>query len=1293
MQKLSGLISSRSPQDRKKFRNNVGTLLVLIALTVLALPSFVSAQSFSGVTGIVSDSNGAAIPGVDVKLINTKTNSELTTKTNDQGVYRFTNVPPGSDYKLTFAVANFQTLSLTSVALGVGTTETHNATLTAGNVSAVVEVTSSNEVTLNTTDASIGNVIDTRQLRELPIQIRSSPAALIGLQPGVVGNNVGTGNANRVGSVTGSRADQGNITVDGIDANDQATGQFAATVGNAPIDAIQEFRATSTNPDTSEGRSAGGQIELFTKPGTNSFHGSLREYNRSETFAANSFFANRAGSYTAQDQINSSGILQAGQKKQPRPHLVRNQFGGNLGGPIMKDKLFFFFDYEGRIDRQGVPSTRIVPLDHFRNGGLGFINNTAGCTFQSRLNTTPNCITILTPAQVAAKDPQGIGPNAALLAYLNGRYPHANDPSLGDGINTGGFRFNATSKRKDATYTTRFDWNATDKQKVFVRFNIARRTQDDTVNSVAEQFPGDGTTSQIVVKDYSIAGGWDWTITNSFFNRVTIGNSHSGLDFPNSLHPLSPNTWTFMNTTNGAQISGPYASISTQSRTVDTPTIRDDATYTWGGHTFTFGGSIKPIRSVSGLVNDFNFVTLGLNGSRSGFNNSINPATILGGPTTPSGTAKAAYDRAFAFLIGRFASVSSQFNYDSNQTPFALAHGKTRDYRYNEYEFYGQDNWKLRSDLTLNLGLRWQYYEPPYEAKGFQASHNIDFDELVAKRLANGPAGVGGDSAEPFLTYDLAGKMNTAAPFYKPDKNNFSPRAGFAYVPTFGGGFGRKLFGDRKTVIRGGYSLQYERVGGALTFIEDQVSYLFDSSVTTNFSQPATVNDLLLTPRFTGINNLPVNNTPIVLTRPFTPFVDNGVPFGNAEGDVNYTISNKFEVPYYHQYSIGFQRELPGNFIVDVSYVGRLGRKLFTQADAAQIIDFKDPASGQTLLQAFNAVQAQIVAGTAVTDQPFFENQGALAIGAPCAAAFGGSCTAVAAANVGGLFRIGDASDTVQFLNAIGALRNNVGLSGQFSTNAFITNLGHSRYDGLLVSVRKRFSQGLKFDFNYTFSHSKDNNSSIANTVFGGLICDIRDLNVCYGPSDFDIHHLLNVNGIWELPVGRGKWLGSEMPSWANAIVGGIQLSGIFTYRSGLPFSTTTGSFPVGFVFDSPAVLTGNASALASHIDTTQANVQFFGDPAAALAAFRNPHGGEIGQRNNLRGPNFWNLDLGLAKNFKLPWEGQRLQLRADAFNLFNVNMFGLPNANFNSTGTPFGAITTSSNAPREMQFAIRWDF
>jgi len=957
--------------------------LVRVFVFAFAIFGFANAsysQAISGVTGVVTDATGKVVAGATVTLTDTKTDRTLTTTTSGEGSYSFNNVQPGDAYKLTVAAPGFQTYSLTAVTLGVAKVETYDAVLTAGDVSATVEVVAeSSGDTLNTTDASIGNVIDTRQLRELPIQIRSSPAALIGLQPGVVGNNVGTTTTNRVGSVTGSRADQGNITIDGFDANDQATGQFAATTGNAPIDSVQEFRAISTNPNASEGRSAGGQVQIVTRSVSNEFHGSLREYHRNEDFAANSFFSNRAGSYTAQDEALSGGSLVAGTEKQPRPHLVRNQFGGSLGGPLPflrfgevsrdtpywksgKDRLFFFFDYEGRRDARGIPSTRIVPLDHVRAGQVAYINNNTGCTSSSRLNTTPQCITILSQSGVAAIDPLHIGANAALLNYVNGRYPRANDFTLGDGINTGGYRFNAASQRADDTYTTRFDANINDSQKVFVRLSIARGDQDDTVNSVAQQFPGDPRTALIVTRDYLLGGAWSWVVTPNLVNQLAIGNAHSGLDFPNLVDPLTPNVWNFEFTpaTCTVCLSDPWASISEQKRTIDTPTFRDDATWTTGSHTFQFGGQWKPIRSVTSIRNDFNFIDVGLGGNRNALGTATRPANILN--TT---TAIGAWDRYFPFALGRIGAVSTNFNYSFEGQPFDLASGKTRDFRYNEYELYVQDNWKLTRALTLNLGVRWQYYQPPYEKNGFQTTQDVDYQELFDIRLANGAAGIGGDTAEPLLTYDVAGKANDRPGYYKGDWNNFAPRIGFAYAPSFSGGIGKWLFGDRKTSIRGGYNLQYERVGGGLSFVQDQSSFLFDNSAITNFGGAGASNvDLALDPRFTSINSIPVLNVAPTITRPLTPFVEDGVPVGNAAGQTNYTISNTFEVPYYHQYSIGFQRELPGNFLIDVSYVGRLGRKLFTQVDAAQIVDFKDPASGQTLLTAFNAVQAQVNAGT-----------------------------------------------------------------------------------------------------------------------------------------------------------------------------------------------------------------------------------------------------------------------------------------------------------------------------------------
>jgi hypothetical protein len=292
----------------------------------------------------------------------------------------------------------------------------------------------------------------------------------------------------------------------------------------------------------------------------------------------------------------------------------------------------------------------------------------------------------------------------------------------------------------------------------------------------------------------------------------------------------------------------------------------------------------------------------------------------------------------------------------------------------------------------------------------------------------------------------------------------------------------------------------------------------------------------------------------------------------------------------------------------------------------------------------------------------------------------------------------GDTSDALFLLYANGLLDANVGMSGQFGTNVYISNFGSSSYDGMLVSLRKRFSHGLQFDANYTWSHSIDNGSSVVNTVTGGLVCDLRDLRVCRGDSDFDVRHLFNANFIYELPFGRGRAIGSGIPGWANQIIGGWEVSGIFGARSGLPFSTTTTAFPVGFNFNSPAAINSTVRPVVNIRDRNGA-IQFFQDPQVVFnpanptaGLIRFPKHGEIGNRNQFRGPSFWNLDTALMKNWQMPWsESHSLQLRWEAFNLFNHNTFGLPAAGI--TGTTFGQITTTASAPREMQFALRYSF
>lgn len=1268
---------------------------LIVSVILLLLPVVCFAQttaSTSAVTGTVTDPTGAVVAGATVTLIDSKTSQERTTTTNDRGVYLFAQVPPGQGYKLRFTATGFESLELNGIALGVGNTETHNAELTVGQVSSSVVVTAEAGATLNTTDASIGNVIEERRMKELPIQFRNSPASLIGLQPGVVGNNVGTGATNRVGSVTGSRADQGNITVDGIDANDQATGQAFATTGNAPIDAIQEFRTVTANPAASEGRSSGGQIELITKSGTNDWHGSLREFNRTAATSANSFFNNRTGT--------------------PRPQLTRNQFGGSIGGPVYlprfgegtppifngKDRLFFFFDYEGRRDAQGISYLRTVPLPHFRNGGLAYINNNPGCTTAARLNVNPNCITILTPQQLAAIDPQGVGINQALLNFVNQRYPLPNDLTAGNGVNTGGFRFNAPSHRADNTYTGRIDLNISNAQRLFVRANKISAAQTDTVNSVAAQFPGDPETAQITTGDWAFAVGHNWTVTPNFVNSATVGLTKSILGFPNLFHPSSPQSFTF------TPLTAPFAGFSTQAREVPVWTYRDDVNWTRGAHGISFGASLKTIDQRTNLTSDFNFATVGLGGNfasslgTSAAANSLRPANLL-----PGSTARNAYDSALAFLLGTIPTVSTRFNYNAAGQALPLTTGRNRDWRYVEYEAYAGDNWKVRNDLTLTYGVRWHIYPAPYETHGTQSIQNLDFETLFNLRVQNGQAGIAGPSAEPFLVYNLGGKANNARPFYETEYNNLGPRLAFAWNPSITSGLLGKLFGNRKTVIRGGGTVTYDRPGGAITFLQDQSTYIFDTVVTTNLSAANGRLALQNFPRFQAITAVPIQNVAPPVTVPFTPRVTNGVGTGSATGNTNYAVDPNFRIPYSIQYTFGFQRELPGNFIFEASYVGRQGRQLFTLADAGQIVDFRDPASGQSMLAALNVLQSQLNSGAAVTAQPWFENQiGAVIGGAQnCTPAnLGGAanCTQFAINNYGFEISIGDTADTIQGLRSLGALRPNVGLSSQFATNAFVTNKGSSSYDGMLLSLRKRFSKGFQFDANYTWSHSIDNQSTVANTTTaGGLICDATNLRVCRGPSDFDIRHLLNVNGIWELPFGRGQRFGGSAPGWVNTIIGGWEVTGIFTARSGLPFGLATSSWPRTFIFDGangvPAMLSGDLSVLQASIHDTASGIQFFADPEAARAVAQYPRHGQAGSRNFLRSSPYWNVDSALLKNFRLPWsETQRLQLRWEAYNLFNHNVFAPPSVIDIGSGS-FGQITGVQSTARVMQFGLRWDF
>ena len=1246
----------------------------VLALLFLSLTP-ARGQDFAAVTGVVTDSVGGAIAAVDVSLDNNAIGVHLKTQTDAQGVYQFVRVAPAAGYSLTFSKTGFKKFSLNDVYLSVNTTSTRNAALEVGEVTQTVEVRASSEDTLNTTDASVGNVLDATDLQNLPSIFRENPATLMGLQAGVTPN--AGGGANRAGAVTGSRTDQGNVTVDGIDANDQAGGFAYTTVGNAPIESLQEFRTTTANPGADDGRSSGGQIQLVTKSGTNEFHGAIYEFNRTAATAANDFFN------------NSANVA--------RPALTRNQFGGAVGGPIRKDRLFFFFNYEGRRDASQSAESRTVPLDFVRTGGLAYVHtgtdaSGAPCSRTARLNNpvTAQCITILTPAQVASFDPQGVGADSALLSVITSRYPHANDLTGGDGVNTGLLRFNAPNQVDHNTYVSRIDFKVNSKQTLFGRFNVVR--ESDTQD--AQQFPGDSTAQLFQDHTYAFVIGHTWTINSQNINTLTGGVTRQFNNFPAGpgAFPTFPNEFTF----------GPYSgaffnNFNIQSRSVPVPTIKDDYTMIRGKHTYQFGVDFRPIHQQSTLTNDFNFIGIGIGGNL----NSLGPN---GSPLRPANfvnslTERNEWDSAFTFLLGRFATQSTNFNYTRALQPEPPGTGKARDFHYNELEAYWADSWKARNDLTISYGLRWTYYGVPFEANGFETIPSTGLDNLFAERVQAGAAGIGGATAIPPIVYDLGGPVNHSRGFYEPTLTDFGPRLGIAWNPSFKGGFLNKVFGDRKTTVRAGGSIVYDRTAGTVTFLADQLSFLFQSSASQLFGQPNPAASLLTDPRFTSLKTAPVAVVPPVITRPTTPFVDaSGNPFGEAQDQFIYAADPNFRTPYEEVFGLGIQRELPAKVLLEVDYVGRLGRRLFAQSDAGQLVDFKDPGSGQNLIAAFNNIATAVRNGTAPATQQFFENQFQVATGISCQAAFGTSCTNVYAnSGLASLFSNGDITDFIVALNANGFLQPNVGLFGQAGSVAYVSSRSSSNYNGLLVILRKQFSQGLKMDFNYAFSHSIDNTSSVVNVVDTGFVCDLRNLRACRGNSDFDAKHIVSSNWFYDLPFGHGGYIARNAPGWADRIIGGWSLSGIWSWHSGFAVGTTTGSFPVSNFYNglsgAPAVLTGNLSALGSSIHNANGNLQFFANPTNAVAAFANPLGGQNGNRNDLRGPTYWTVDARLGKDIKMPWsERQKLQFFAEAFNIFNHENFVDPNTNINSA--LFGALTvTRGEGARQMQFALRYEF
>jgi hypothetical protein len=1267
-------------------------------------------------TGTVTDQSGAAVPGVVVTLKNATTGTKFTVTTGSTGFYRFSNIPPGQGYSATFTAAGFALLAVKDIYLTVAEVRTQNASLQVGQRAETVEVTASNsEVTIDTTSAVIGNTFDVKQLNSLPVQARNDPTALFSMQPGVT----------QQGSVTGARVDQNYVTLDGLDVNDISNGGAVQSntggggtglqegfggstiVGHAPVDSVEEFNGAVGGIGASTVTASGGQFQLVTKSGTNQFHGNLNEYHRDPSLVANSWFGNDAGI--------------------PRNHLIQNQFGGAVGGPIIlpklfngRDKLFFFFDFnDDRIVEQQVQE-RVVPLDSLRAGTINYC-------------TPPACggMNSQTAAQVKGFDPLGIGEDANWLTALNARYPHSNNSASGDGINFGGYAFNAPDNDYLTNYVARIDYNLSQSMKIFGRFSIVRENAVEFPN----QFANDPATDPVLDRSYAYVIGHTWVIGTNKTNRVFYGDTIQKLSFPNLNNPDKSTFFTFGDgaDNDGAGVgSSLYLNPNSQARRVPIPMVGDDFSWTKGSHTFQWGGTFKDILAHDTDVADYNTTEIGLGGqifALCGPTVTVaNPGCGLNAANVPNPSMRpsdidtanpGSWDQTFAFLLGRIGNVQSDYNFSAAGTALNQLTGDQRSYRYYQTQLYFSDAWKVSPSLTITYGVTWQYFSVPYEIRGLESVETMSFDQYMAARVKQSSSAATGPTAVPLISYLLGGKANggNAPALYEPEWKKFSPHVGFSWNPGF----------DKKLVVNGGAGVIYDRtVINSIQHLQDGYSYLFQQTKSTSEGITGDPYDSFISdPRLSKTDGtLPITLTPPATPKPpYAPFTAGGVPFGLQNGlAFNETIDPALKTPYSITYNFGIQRQLPGDLVLKMSYSGRLGRRLLGQADANQVLEFPDPKSGELFSTAFGNItneNRQGIAGANITPEPWFEN--VLAAGLGASYGYSSNTQFLYESNLGGLIHNGDFADFTQALSNLvnkttqaQATPYNVGMGAQFSENSFHTNKGFSAYNGLLFTLQKNLSHGIQFDFNYTWSHSIDNVSLFASGQGdtgiggGGLICDDIRPRECRGSSDFDVRQLVSGDATYQLPFGKGKMFVNGVSSWEDEIIGGWAISSVLARHTGYPWQTASSAFVASYSNDAPAILVGNPALAKTKLTKLPGgSVSMFPNPTQAAAQFSGPVGFTIGPRNSERGPGFFNVDLGLGKTFPVVSEKVNLKFRADAFNAFNHPNFAIPTENvFNGydqedfqQGGGFGQVSFTADpnnlnsGARVLQLALRVEF
>jgi len=1242
---VNGAVGALRSTRRLKLPTLLFSALVVLGLCSVAISQTVSTR----VSGVVKDTAGATVPGAKVTLIDTSTKDVKTATTNDEGVFSITDVRVGT-YVVTVEAAGFKKLQVSNIEAHVDIPVVLNGlVLEPGGVAETVAVTATEAQSLiRSEDAKLSTTIDVRQVQDLPLNGRNP----INLAGGMAGVN--TNSNTRTSAINGLRGSFSNITWDGIEINDNFVRTDALFASNVPsVAGVAEFTLTTQNAGADEGVGIA-QVKFTTPRGGTSYHGEVYDFYRNDKFDANTFFN------------NATGIA--------KPKLLQHQYGFNLGGPFalprfgeggprltQKNKLFFYFFYEFTDTTQDFTPNRTVLLANARTGNFTYVRSD-----NQQLNTV-NLLTLTG---------RPIDPRIAQLLALT---PASNNTSVGDTRNTAGFRFNTPNGSTSRNIGFRLDYDINSKNRIEGIYShfLSKLPNDVQLNNIGEQFPGlPGGGQQSGRPRWALA--WISNFTTNITNETRLG--------------YSSNTPIFFNNEKFAEgfrlslplITNPIQNFLQQGRAPKSTDLIDNITWVKGNHVFRFGTASRFVRILNfndaGIVKQYTV----------GFNSTTNRTPLVNNTATfPGGLSATQFTTAnnlLGLLTGAVSAVSETFNVKDRESGFTHGVGSRRFLDYNTLAFYGSDTWRIRPNLSLNFGLRWEYIGPLTERNGLG---------LMPKDLTLNALN------DPNAVLDFAGK-GTGRDFLARDLNNFAPNFSFAWDP----------FKDGKTSFRGGYSIAYA--------IDNNATVLNNSAVGGNAGLQSAVSVTTLNGTVSsGITNC--TGTPVVCV----PFVSPAIPAFKvprtlidqltlSQSPTIFTTEYHLKTPYAEQWNFGIEREIWKDTALSVGYVGNHGVQLSRGLDTNQVRIFDngflaDFLRAQSNLAKFGnpACTAAQAASTGCQVLTIFPRLGG-----------GGNLTDSTIRNLIQTGQVGElaatyASSRNTFLNtaqpcvqgATGALCPSFFLPA--NGNAFVTDYigssGWSNYHGLQAELRRRFSGGYYYQINYTWSKAFTN-AEQAQAEFLPYLDNAVGDTLEKKRLGQDIHHVLKANFLYELPFGPGKrWFTGG--GLSGKLLGGWNVSSIAQFRTGRPISFISGRGTLN-----RAARSGNNTPNTTlSLSELQNATGLFFDPKTGLplvidpkligsdgranpSFFTHPPAGDVGHLSltPVDGPGYWNVDTALIKRVKFK-ERLGVELRLEAFNVFNHTNFSVP-ATLNIDDTDFGKINSTFDQ-RIIQLAWKFTF